>query len=251
MPPRPPKRPPVSPLPPASPALAPAPVAAAADTAAPRAGRRPKQAAVDARAALLSAAARLFAEQGVAQTTTREICAAAGLNAGAIHYHFGDKDGLYRAVLAGPIEALRAELAGFDAPGLPLRDMLRQVLLPFMTDDGDPDERAVMQLFLNEMQRPSPVFTQVFRALITPLHQAMAGVLARHIGLAAPDAAVHQLLYGLQAMAHDYCLGRPLMDLMTPGWLDAPGALDAVGERLVDWGLALVEHERRRRGLAA
>lgn len=216
---------------------------------APRPGRRAKQDAVDARAALLSAATRLFAEQGVAQTTTREICAAAGLNAGAIHYHFGDKDGLYRAVLAGPIEAMNAQLAGFDDPALPLPDMLRRVLLPFMAEDDDPVQRAVMQLYLNEMQRPSPVFAQVFRELIAPLHQAMARVLGRHIGLPEPDAAVHQLLYGLQAMAHDYCLSRPLMDLMTPGLLDAPGALDEVGERLVDWGLALVAHERRRRGL--
>ncbi|KQY86043.1 MULTISPECIES: TetR/AcrR family transcriptional regulator [Roseateles] len=217
--------------------------------AAPRAGRRAKQDAVDAGALLLSAATRLFAEQGVAQTTTREICAAAGLNAGAIHYHFGDKDGLYRAVVAGPLEAMKAELAGFDDPALPLREMLRRVLLPFMVAEDDPDERAVMQLFLNEMQRPSPVFAQVFRELFVPVHDAMAAVLARHIGLAKPDDAVTQLLYGLQAMAHDYCLSRPLMDLMTPGWLDAPGALEQVGERLIDWGLVLVEHERRRRGL--
>jgi TetR/AcrR family transcriptional regulator, regulator of cefoperazone and chloramphenicol sensitivity len=223
--------------------------APAAVASPPRAGRRPKQEAVDARAALLSAATRLFAEQGVPVTTTREICAAAGLNAGAIHYHFGDKDGLYRAVLAGPLEALHAELAGFDDPALPLREVLRRVLTPFMDSDDDPDERAVMQLFLNEMQRPSPVFAQVFRELMVPVHRTMAGVLARHIGLAEPDAAVNQLLYGLQAMAHDYCLSRPLMDLMSPGWLDAPGALDQVGERLVDWGLVLVDHERRRRGL--
>lgn len=228
---------------------APVAVAPGAD-AAPRAGRRPREGAVDAPAALISAAARLFAEQGVATTTTREICAAAGLNAGAIHYHFGDKDGLYRAVLASPIEAMNAELAGFDDPSLPLRDVLRRVLMPFMAEDGSADERAVMQIFLNEMQRPSPVFTQLFRELIAPVHHGMAQVLCRHIGIPAPDAAVHQLLYGLQAMAHDYCLGRSLMELMTPHWLDEPGQMEAVGERLVDWGLALVEHERRRRGVA-
>lgn len=235
----PPKKP--SAAPPATPAtLAPQPA---------RAGRRPKQDAVDARAALLGAATRLFAEQGVAVTTTREICAAAGLNAGAIHYHFGDKDGLYRAVVAGPLEEMKAELAGFDDPALSLREVLQRVLLPFMTEDDDPHERAVMQLFLNEMQRPSPVFAKVFRELFVPVHEAMAAVLARHIGLDKPDAGVNQLLYGLQAMAHDYCLSRPLMDLLTPGMLDAPGAIEEVGERLVDWGLALVEHERRRRGL--
>jgi TetR/AcrR family transcriptional regulator, regulator of cefoperazone and chloramphenicol sensitivity len=214
-----------------------------------RAGRRAKEDAVDARAALLSAATRLFAEQGVAQTTTREICAAAGLNPGAIHYHFGDKDGLYRAVVAGPLQAMKDELSGFDDPALPLRDVLRRVLLPFMDANDDVDERAVMQLFLKEMQQPSPVFATVFRELYTPVHEAMAAVLCRHIGLDAPDAAVHQLMYGLQAMAHDYCLSRPLMDLMTPGMLDAPGAMDEVGERIVDWGVALVEHERCRRGL--
>lgn len=212
-----------------------------------RAGRRAKQDAVDARAALLCAATRLFAEQGVAQTTTREICAAAGLNPGAIHYHFGDKDGLYRAVLSDPIEQLNAQLAGFDDPALPLRDLLKRVLLPFMADDDHPDERALMQLFLNEMQRPSPVFSKVFRELIAPVHRRIAAVLARHMGLDEPDDSVNQLLYGLQAMAHDYCLSRPLMDLMTPGWLDAPGALDAVGERLVDWGLVLIKHEKNRR----
>lgn len=214
-----------------------------------RAGRRAKQDAVDARAALLSAATRLFAEQGVAQTSTREICAAAGLNPGAIHYHFGDKDGLYRAVVAGPLQAMKDELAGFDDPALSLREVLRQVLLPFMDEEDGPDQRAVMQLFLKEMQQPSPVFASVFRELYAPVHEALTAVLCRHIGLARPDPAVHQLLYGLQAMAHDYCLSRPLMDLMTPGMLDAPGAMDQVAERIVDWGLALVEHERRRRGL--
>ncbi|MFN3304466.1 MAG: TetR/AcrR family transcriptional regulator [Roseateles sp.] len=214
-----------------------------------RAGRRARQDAVDARAALLSAATRLFAEQGVAATTTREICAAAGLNPGAIHYHFGDKDGLYRAVITGPLQAMKDAQAGFDDPALSLREVLQRLLLPFMDAEDDADQRAVMQLFLKEVQQPSPVFAAVFRELYGPVHQAMAAVLCRHIGLARPDPAVHQLLYGLQAMAHDYCLSRPLMDLMTPGMLDAPGAMDQVAERIVDWGLALVEHERRRRGL--
>ncbi len=217
--------------------------------AAKAAGRRSKQDAVDARAALLSAATRLFAEQGVAVTTTREICAAAGLNPGAIHYHFGDKDGLYRAVLATPMEAMNEELAGFDDPALSLREVLRRMLTPFMGQDDDPDERALMQLFINEMQRPSSVFSTVFRELITPVHQAMAAVMARHMGLPATDPAVNQLLYGLQAMAHDYCLSRPLMDLMTPGWLETPGEMDAVADRLIDWGVTLVEFERRRHGL--
>lgn len=227
--------------PPAAP-LAPAP--APAPTPAPRPGRRPKESATDAREALLLAATRLFAEQGVEATTTREICTAAGLNPGAIHYHFGDKDGLYRAVLLGPIEAMTAGFAGFDDPALSLREALLRLLTPFMDAGTDPLQQAVMRLFLNETQRPSPVFIQTIRDAIAPHHHAMARLVARHLGLAEPDARCHQLVYGLLAMAHDYCMNRPFMDLLTPGWLDAPGALDAALQRLVAWGLALIEHEK-------
>lgn len=45
---------------------------------------------------LLGAATRVFAARGFARAG---ICAAAGCNVGAVSYHFGDKAGLYRAVL--------------------------------------------------------------------------------------------------------------------------------------------------------
>lgn len=218
---------------------------AAPITPAPRPGRRPKESATDAREALLLAATTLFAEQGVDATTTREICTAAGLNPGAIHYHFGDKDGLYRAVLLGPIEAMSAGFAGFDDPGLSLREALQRLLTPFMDAGTDPLQQAVMRLFLNETQRPSAVFTQTIRDAIAPHHHAMARLFARHLGLPEPDARCHQLVYGLLAMAHDYCMNRPFMELLTPGWLDEPGALQAALHRLVGWGLALIEHEKK------
>lgn len=51
------------------------------------------------RAHLLAAAERLFSRQGMAATTTRAIAAAAGCNIAAIRYYFGDKDGLFAAVI--------------------------------------------------------------------------------------------------------------------------------------------------------
>ena len=53
---------------------------------------------VDARMRLLDAALALFAEQGFAKTSTREIALAAQVNIASISYYFGDKAGLYRAV---------------------------------------------------------------------------------------------------------------------------------------------------------
>jgi AcrR family transcriptional regulator len=49
---------------------------------------------------LVRTAERLFAEQGIDAVSLRAISAAAGLRmAGAVAYHFGDRDGLIRAII--------------------------------------------------------------------------------------------------------------------------------------------------------
>lgn len=50
------------------------------------------------RSALLRAARTLFAERGFADVPAEEIVAAAGVTRGALHHHYGDKKGLFRAV---------------------------------------------------------------------------------------------------------------------------------------------------------
>lgn len=206
----------------------------------PRKALAPEQS--EPRARLLQEATRLFTDRGFDAVTTREICAAAGLNPGAIHYHFGDKNGLYREVLREPVQELSVQLAGFDDPSLSLAQSLTQFLRPFM----DPDD-CDARLYTREMLDPSPAFQALLMQDISPHFEALANLLARHVGLKAPDAAIHQLAYGLQAMAHDYSLSRPFMDALTPGLVDNEQSLDRICERLVDWGCALVRYERERR----
>ncbi|MBF6332615.1 TetR/AcrR family transcriptional regulator [Nocardia transvalensis] len=51
------------------------------------------------RAALEQAGRRLFAERGYAGVSAEEIVTAAGVTRGALHHHYGDKRGLFVAVL--------------------------------------------------------------------------------------------------------------------------------------------------------
>ena len=51
------------------------------------------------RQALLEAAGEVFAEQGFARGSSKQICALAGANLTAINYHFGSRENLYQAVL--------------------------------------------------------------------------------------------------------------------------------------------------------
>lgn len=48
---------------------------------------------------LILAAERLFAERGIEGVTVRDITSEAGANTAAMHYHFGSKEALLRAVL--------------------------------------------------------------------------------------------------------------------------------------------------------
>jgi AcrR family transcriptional regulator len=64
---------------------------------------------------LLDAAEALFLEHGYDGTSSRMITGAAAANLAAVNYHFGDKAGLFQAMLARRLDALHAErLAQLD-----------------------------------------------------------------------------------------------------------------------------------------
>jgi len=58
------------------------------------------------RGALLEGARRLFLQHGFGNVSTREIALAAGTTPAMIHYYFGDKLGLYRAMIESAVQPL-------------------------------------------------------------------------------------------------------------------------------------------------
>jgi len=69
------------------------------------------------RESLLEAARRLFLARGFAAVSIREIAAEAGATAAMIHYYFGDKLGLYRAMLEAASGPFRAALEHMRSRG--------------------------------------------------------------------------------------------------------------------------------------
>jgi AcrR family transcriptional regulator len=113
---------------------------------------------------LIAAAESLFATHGIDGVSLREINRAAGArNASALQYHFGDRDGLLRAVLAKhhhAVEARRhAMLDAYEAEGRDdLRALAGALVRPSaaMLADGDGGP-AYLQIMADLMNRPRPV----------------------------------------------------------------------------------------------
>lgn len=82
-----------------------------------RGGRPTGDEARDVRQQLLLAARDLFTQHGFEGTSTRRIAAAVGATPAMIHYYFGDKHGLYRALLEEIIHPVLARLE--EAGGAP------------------------------------------------------------------------------------------------------------------------------------
>jgi AcrR family transcriptional regulator len=85
---------------------------------------------------LLDAAARLFAERGIDNVSIAEIVRAAGQrNASAVHYHFGNRNEVLRALLAEHVPAIhdrRVELleAARARPDADVRSAVEAIIRP-------------------------------------------------------------------------------------------------------------------------
>jgi AcrR family transcriptional regulator len=101
---------------------------------------------------ILDAALERFATNGISATSLREIRLAAKQgNAGALHYHFGDKDGLLRSLLERELPLLVERRRALLAEADDLRSIAAVFVLPFAElATGTEHERWVVQ-FLSQL----------------------------------------------------------------------------------------------------
>jgi AcrR family transcriptional regulator len=70
-------------------------------------------------------ALEILRDGGPAALTTRAVCACAGVTAPTLYHHYGDKDGLLRAVAQAELLAMFARKQGMKSTGDALRDLKR------------------------------------------------------------------------------------------------------------------------------
>ncbi|MFE3545819.1 TetR/AcrR family transcriptional regulator [Nocardia sp. NPDC059177] len=170
------------------------------------------------RAALERAGRDLFTERGFAATSAEQLVAAAGVTRGALHHHYGDKRGLFLAVLEQLEQEITAEV--------------RRVL--DATDPGDvlAGMTAGLACFLEICVRPEVLRIALTDAPTVLGWQAWRELEARH-GLGLITDQLHRATSaGLIATAPVPVLAQLLLSAIAEASLIVAHAADPASARL-------------------
>ncbi len=212
-------------------------------------GQAPRPSPDHPRSRLLLAALRLFAQQGYAKTSVRDLGEAASVNVAAVSYYFGDKATLYRAVFVEPIGADTNYLEQpCGPPGMPLRDALQHFFTGMLEPLKQGDvARLCIKLHFREMVEPTGLWADDSAFGVRPLHDALLALLKHHLGLTEPDADLERLAVCVAGLAVHLHVGLDVIDQIAPGLNATPASFDVWRDRLVEFSLAMIECEQRRR----
>ena len=105
------------------------------------------------RTKIREAAAKLFAEKGFENTTTRDIAGAAGINNASLYYYFDSKEQLLYQILEGVIRTGLERMTEIEQSPRPLKEKLALTLRIHTTAAVDFDK---MKLLVHDQQSLSP-----------------------------------------------------------------------------------------------
>jgi TetR/AcrR family transcriptional regulator, regulator of cefoperazone and chloramphenicol sensitivity len=190
--------------------------------------------ATETRERLLAEARRLFATQGVFQTTSREIVEAAGQrNVSALTYHFGSRQGVLGAILLGFDEVLDAErgkLLARIGDGASTRELVAALLVPYARPLATVEGRAYLRIVAQLTER----FPEWRDASLTgPYLRRILGILERRPGQLRPAIRRERVVSAITLMTAAMAERARLVAERRRGRLDDAAFLANLADMLV------------------
>jgi TetR/AcrR family transcriptional regulator, regulator of cefoperazone and chloramphenicol sensitivity len=197
---------------------------------------------------LLQVATETFAQKGFQAATTREICELANSNMAAIHYHFGDKSGLYKAVLQMPLEQFSAMTHGFDSLDGNFQDRMRALYSGILSPLANPDPlfQQHLRIHFREMVDPTVAGREAFEITTIPFVQRMIGLLSNELQIEPDNPDVLRLAFAMIGMAMDLYSAKPCIDVMAPNLFTGNQAFELTIERLSGYACGMLNYEKTR-----
>ncbi len=187
---------------------------------------------IDTKERILETAERSFAENGYAATSLRSIISEAGVNLAAVHYHFGSKEALLKAVIlrrAAPVNAKRlALLDECEKSGPDLEKILEAFIAPTFevaaVRGGSQFVRLMGRMYAETDMLPQIIGGE-FRPMLMRFHEAFRRALPE----LAPEELLRRLFFGMGALAHT------LRACGTPGFMLFAGEAPCVQGPLIQF----------------
>jgi len=173
-------------------------------------------------------ALQLFSSKGYDATSVREICEAAGITKPTLYHFYGSKEGVYRALVDGTLEAFHASmLHDLEAP-VAVEEKLRRVARGYF--DNARQHRELMRFILSLVHSPAGSaprtdFPRFYEQMVGQIARCVeAGVAVGEFSAGATEIRMLVFMGALgEAMCGNVLLGKP--DL-TPALAD--GIVDSV-----------------------
>jgi TetR/AcrR family transcriptional regulator len=151
---------------------------------------------------ILAAAESIFARAGFGGATMAAIAQASGLPKANLHYYFGSKDALYRAVLARILNDWLVPTHGITAQADPRTALEQYIRAKMALSAQRPDGSKV---FANELLHGAPVVKELLATELRKLMQSKAAVVQGWVnaGRMAPVDGMH-LFFTIWAATQTY-----------------------------------------------
>jgi AcrR family transcriptional regulator len=141
----------------------------------------------DTRDKLINAGLKMYSEVGYEGASTRKLAAAAGVNIATIPYYFGNKEGLYLAVidhiveyyknnLSDSLEQIRIELqkeAITPDQGYALLDGFIRKFVCFVLQEGS-ECSQISKIYIREQLDPTSGFVRIYTGFIKHMRETLA-----------------------------------------------------------------------------
>jgi TetR/AcrR family transcriptional regulator len=171
----------------------------------------------DARDKLLSAGTELFAVQGFAGVSIRELATAAGVNSALISYHFGGKAGLYEAVVTAQYERLVGKFETIAASTATMEEKIR-MYADVIRRNHTEDQPLMARLIQGELTSPTACMENVVRKYTVRIAGIISGVLRQGIqsGIFRQDIDPVFAALTLAGMLNFYFILREVIKAVVP-----------------------------------
>lgn len=190
---------------------------------------------------LLEAAGEVFAAHGFRAATVREICQRAGANVAAINYHFGDKEGLYFAVLKSCSEAALQKYPptlglGPNATSEERLHAFVRSLLFRIADKGQPSWHG--KLIAHEMTEPTKALTALIDKVYGPALKQLEAIVRELLGRQAPVTVVRQCQLSVLGQCLYFHFARPAIQHIHPEQGFEPADIERLAKHITQFSLA-------------